>query len=331
MKKTLIILLALCFATVGIAQDEKGKVNKKHEIVVEKVELFGQYPIKNPILNDTTDNNGNAFHQKRLLKSQISIENKLEKTVNANEDGTFIIDKSAEELQFYVVNFNMIAHKFIETSLQIETPDMVQIFINGEMKKEKTTVEDSLCNAAKTKVALTLDPNMYHVTLKFLAKKEEKKESAIFTAKILTDSTNYQNITLTESATKPINFAENLEGTYLSQMTISPSGKYILNKYYTTHKGGEKTTYFAELLERASQKVLLRFPKTSYTWMPKSDLLYFTETISEERVLKTFNPVTFEETVVCNKIPKDGSFQWAPTEEFLIFTIFTAILNHTTE
>ncbi len=320
MKKILMMVVAICFINLTFAQKNDDSKKSKYEFLIEKAHLYGQYAIKNPILNDSVDNNGNKFQKKQHLKTNVSIENNLNQTISADSEGVFNLKKSENELEFYVLNFEFVSNCYIETTLELKTPDMVQVFVNGEKMKDKTTTEDSLSKAEKLNVALKLEPKSYQITLKLLATKGEKSEFATFSAKILTDSTNYQAISALESGKKPIVFEEILEGTSLYNMSISPSGKYILNKYLTTHKGGKTTTYYAELLDNESGKIVTRFPKTSYTWMPSTDQLYFTEKLDGKKMLKMLNPANFEETVICKNIP-EGSFQWAANEKFLIFTI----------
>ena len=54
--------------------------------------------------------------------------------------------------------------------------------------------------------------------------------------------------------------------------------------------------------------------------MPRSNRYYYTRTGVDGRQLIVVDPLTGMETVLVNKLP-DGYFQFAPTEDYLLFTM----------
>lgn len=100
-------------------------------------------------------------------------------------------------------------------------------------------------------------------------------------------------------------------------VSISPSGKYLLTRYWDNHAAKRSRTY-CELTELKSGKVLLTNLRDGMSWMPKSDKLYYTVTALTGNDVITLDPATLREETILQSLPEQ-SFRWSPNEDFLIY------------
>ena len=109
------------------------------------------------------------------------------------------------------------------------------------------------------------------------------------------------------------------DGTRIRSVSLSPNGKYLLTAYQTTYPGGD-TESFQQVTDRATGQVLMESNNHHYSWMPRSNRLYYTRKGMQGKELVTIDPATQAEEVLAHNLP-DGWFSFAPTEDFLLFNI----------
>lgn len=109
-----------------------------------------------------------------------------------------------------------------------------------------------------------------------------------------------------------------MHGTRFAGVGLSPDGRYLITNYRTTCVGG-RSAGSTRITELASGKVLAERTE-NMQWMPRSNRYYYTRTGVDGRQLIVVDPLTGVEAVLVNKLP-DGYFQFAPTEDYLLFTM----------
>ncbi|MGL4492520.1 MAG: S9 family peptidase, partial [Tannerellaceae bacterium] len=128
-------------------------------------------------------------------------------------------------------------------------------------------------------------------------------------------------VSITTNAERPLTVNDIIEGKRIGSMSLSPNGQYALINYSQVLPGGE-TQRYTELKDITSNRVILSDPRqsVSYSWMPKSNKLYYTRKGIVGTELVTVDPATLSETVLSSNLP-EGSFRFAPNESFLLLSI----------
>ncbi len=112
---------------------------------------------------------------------------------------------------------------------------------------------------------------------------------------------------------------EMIHGPHYRSVDISPSGKYLVTKYYEVKTDGN-TLYRTTVTETESGRCLWqRDAAVDLRWMPRRDVLFFTRPSAGGRQLVTFDPAGTE-SVVAEGLP-EGNFSVAPDESFLVFSL----------
>ena len=132
------------------------------------------------------------------------------------------------------------------------------------------------------------------------------------------DTDQEGSISLKQDNKKLYTLADVLHGTRFAGVGLSPDGRYLIANYRTTYVGG-RSAGSTRITELASGKVLAERTE-NMQWMPRSNRYYYTRTGVDGRQLIVVDPLTGMETVLVNKLP-DGYFQFAPMEDYLLFTM----------
>ncbi len=109
-----------------------------------------------------------------------------------------------------------------------------------------------------------------------------------------------------------------LHGKRFQQMQISPNGQWLITGYTTSLENGRsfRTTSVSEL---ATGNVVAKCAD-KISWMPKSNLYWYTKNDANGKNIIAVDPSTGKETIFAKGIP-DNPFQISPTEDFLICSI----------
>lgn len=294
MKRTILILSALCACCGLFAED----------VPVRQFRHAGPYGVKAPFIVDSLDVNSKKFAETELLKTTVSFGNVQDDggvmdagvaTGSRMDDGTYGVS---------LAGFYLNSDRYATGTLQISGLGRYEVYVDNE----KQTL-------AGDEVKLTLEPRRYEVVVKYLTSPNETDSLPKATFKTDGDA----SVTATVDPEKRYTLDDVFDGTRFRSVSLSPDGKYLLTDYRTTFPGGASES-FQQVTDRATGQVLIESNCDSYTWMPRSNRLYYTRKGMEGKELVTVDPATRGETVLVRDLP-EGWFRFAPTEDFLIFSI----------
>ena len=291
MKRDILILSALCTCCNLFAE----------EITVKYLRYAGPYEIKGPFIVDSLDVNSKKFTDAELLKTAIPFNNvrKSNRTLDAATTAGQSKNSSVSLASFYLNS-----DRYTDGTLQISGPEHYEVYIDNEKQ-----------TPANGELKLTLEPRRYEVVIKYLTAPDETNHIPKVTFK--TDSKAV--VTATTDPEKRYTLSDVFDGTRIRSVSLSPNGKYLLTAYQTTYPGGD-TESFQQVTDRATGQVLMESNNHHYSWMPRSNRLYYTRKGMQGKELVTIDPATQAEEVLAHNLP-DGWFSFAPTEDFLLFNI----------
>ncbi|MCD7851400.1 MAG: prolyl oligopeptidase family serine peptidase [Parabacteroides sp.] len=291
MKRNILILSALCACCSLFAE----------EVTVKQFRYAGPYEVKKPFLADSLDVNSKKFTEKELLKTTVPFDN-VRESAQTLDAGTAAGQAGAYSVS--LVSFYLNSDRYTDGTLLISGPETYEVYLDNAKQ-----------TPANGEIKLTLEPRRYEVIIKYLAIPGKTNDAPKATFK--TDSKAV--VTATTSSEKRYTLNDVFDGTRLRSISLSPNGKYLLTAYQTTFTGGE-TESFQQVTDRATGQVLMESSSNHYSWMPRSNRLYYTRKGMQGKELVTVDPATKAETVLASNLP-DGWFSFAPTEDFLLFNV----------
>ena len=284
MKKQILLSCALAWAVMAGAET----------IDITTFRYAGPYVVQAPFQVDSVDVNSKTFVSGRLLDTHLS--------VDVLQQGTLftggVLPGSDSGYALHMMGFVLENTRYATAKLKIDGLKRYQLYVDG--KKQEGT-------------ELALEPATHSVVIKYLS--EAGKTDSL---KVSVDTDQEGSISLKQDNKKLYTLADVLHGTRFAGVGLSPDGRYLITNYRTTYVGG-RSAGSTRITELASGKVLAERTE-NMQWMPRSNRYYYTRTGVDGRQLIVVDPLTGVEAVLVNKLP-DGYFQFAPTEDYLLFTM----------
>ncbi len=279
------LLCAALTAAVVAGAAHAGKMD------VTTFNYSGPFAINTPVMVDSVDVNSKKFDPSSLLSVEIPLAN-ADKGTRFDSPTLPTSDKPA----LHLLNFSIDNERYFSGTLKVEG-----------LKKYETYVDGKKNDDGK----LTLSPATHQVTIKCLT-----ADSTPDFIRVSIEGDNTALLTVNSKGPRRFTLLDVMTGRRISSVSLSPSGKYLLQSYYTTHDDGTNT--FAYRISDFATGRLLATYTNPVRWMPKSDLLYETRYAGGKPQMLTIDPVDGKETVIATSLPTHR-FTIAPTEDYLIY------------
>ena len=302
-------------------------------------ELYATEPVAvtKPVAIDSTDRNERKFTDINLLKLKVTIPEQEHFTIKYSADTAGLFDLPAQENEYVqLFSFYVNADAYGKAKVKITTPAMLEIYVNEKLISSKTTFENSPDLAKNVSADINPYPQTCRIVLKLLnTKKNTNSSLKIEINDQLTDASlgNSSDEEVEKDSPSPNNrlsiagylprkiiTEDIINGTRLSGITLSTSGKYVL--LTCTGTFGSRTTTSTELYTiKTGKRILIDTDnrKRQLGWTPKSELLFYLSREGEQTNLMTIHPETLEEVVLAANIP-DERITFAPDEESFFYS-----------
>ena len=309
------LLMALLICATGLFAQSKESL--------QSVRVFDPIALQKPILLDSVNLKNEKFSNKDLLASSLSIpdHNRFTTILTADSAGFFHFSKTDTEYSLHLLSFYLGGDNYGKAKLTVTSPNILEVYINGEKKATKSDATDSISNAGSAEATLNGTLNNARVVVKLLASKEQPFDAGAVKIEVKPDDKDsLLNVYMTDSPSRKIDIVDILEGKRVSSSSISPSGRFVSIHLNETLPGG-KTNNYIEVYDMHQQRTLIREAsnRKQFKWMPKSDMLsYVTETESGITMFQ-LDPLSMQTTVLADNLPK-GNYRFAPDEQSLFYT-----------
>lgn len=291
-------------------------------------EAFSQIELRQPFIMDTVNNKGEKLDFTTLIQVPSYDNLKTSKQFPIIEENQVITISPPKENGYKINTY--IAHVFVnsfqKTTLNVFSTDKVKIGLNGEMIKERLSTKDSLNDDSKISKEITLEPGKHIISFSVLTSNDNPNHELRFSfdgGKIIT-------INKDSKETKyGLTLKEMLGGRNIYNTSISPSGKYIMVKYYDSDNKGKKQ--YGYLIANKDQTLFFEEGNPSTQWAENNlffnekneDILYYFDKVNDNRRLIKQNLLGIK-TIVAENLP-EGSLNILPNKTP------NAILSQTTK
>ncbi|MGM9759562.1 MAG: S9 family peptidase [Parabacteroides sp.] len=254
----------------------------------------GPYAVQQPFMVDSVNVDSKAFSFRSLLDTPLSLDLLKQGRTLSGE----ALPGSETGHALHLVGFTLESTSYMKVKLQIEGVKDYQLFVDGK-KVENPEV--------------ALEPATHPVAIKYLS-----EPGSAQSLRVSVEGDKVDQLTLREDGKHLYNLADVLHGTRFSGVSVSPNGNYLITRYRHTAVGG-KVSGFSRVTELATGRVVAERTE-SLQWMPRSNRYYYTRPGVQGKQLVTVDPVNGQESVVVEQLP-EGHFEFAPTEDWLLFTL----------
>lgn len=261
------------------------------KINIDSFKYAGPFAINTPAIIDSVDVNSKKFDPTSLLSTPISL--------SAADNGSIVdgnIVLKSESNALHLLKFSIDNERYVTGTLNVDGAKHHEIYLDGKKLND-------------SKIVLT--PATHSIAIKCLTDKNSADS-----IKVSIDSDRPELMTVNSNKLNRYTLTDVMTGRRYSSATLSPSGKYLLRSYYFTHDGGANTFSYV-VSELASGRIISR-SNEPLKWMPKSDLLYFTQKVDGKLRLMTVNPTDGTENIVAENLPS-AHFTISPTEDFIVY------------
>lgn len=160
---------------------------------------------------------------------------------------------------------------------------------------------------------LKLRPGRHEITLLAYSPAEAKDTFAVqLTGKDLS------NICINPTEGRLFDVDINVHGERFGDVSLSPSGRYIVTHYSNTLRGGE-VIWRTTLTDLQTGRNLYAGEYHRFNWLEHRDIIYYTRKSAEGLQLLYLDPAEMRETLIASGLP-EGQFTMSPDESFLIIS-----------
>lgn len=273
--------------------------------------------VNTPVYNDTVDAKGNKFDNKAILGTKVSLDTSkgIWKPLEAGKDSVYRFELPGTGKAIYVVETRLRPENYMKGTLNVASNVPFEVYLNGESKATKTTVEDAITAESSKKAELTLLPEQtYQVAVKMIA--DAKGKAPELKLNFVPDKKS-EGIVLHTGAGLKNRFllGDTDRGERTTNTSVSPDGKYVIARFLNRF-ADSKTERRTEIIDCATGKTIMSLPKAE--WMPKGSTLYFTRKSNEGFDIYTIELPTMRQRLLYSDVPSED-FVWSPNADYIIY------------
>ena len=201
-----------------------------HAIEIQKLRISTLIPVTVPILTDTTDVNGKKFELEELLYSSPQ---SLRLWMNGTENTTGELP-APQQTSLLQAGFTLQNTGFVKADFKVDCKSRHTLYVDD----------------AEVNGSTQLVPGTHQIVVKLLQKKDDAD-----TLKISISSEQEKYITINPEGKRYWTLKDLMHGKRLRGVSLSSSGKYLMQKFSTTYEGGSSESS-EQILEVATGNII---------------------------------------------------------------------------
>ena len=290
----------------------------QNKVAVRQVRASELLEIRKPILLEEENIKGEKFDAYQALNAEVihPTFEQLPQILKASDtEGSYLLPKTTADYGIQFLSFRIEGFTFEKTTLNVQTPSLFELYLNGKKINSKKQKETSFETAQPITTRLTITPgNLNEITIKYLSDGSSTDNEQI---QLYFTDINESKLHINATKKRLTQYGDVIFGKRVQGAELSPSGRYALFTYLTVLPN-EKTYWSKELVNiQTGQKSVIE--ATRAQWMPQSDAyLHFKQEGAFYQLIKT-DAQTGASSLVIDKLPQ-GNYQLTPDEKNILFT-----------
>lgn len=287
-------ILALCTLLAGNAMSVSADDTLRVETAVADIHTT----LLHPFLTDSATLGGSKWEADEVLKHNATLARRTTDRVRQLSTTTALNHGDALPAgSLSALHFTVDADRFVKARIDVRRMAKKTIYLDG----------------TETSGDLRLRPGRHELTLLGYHPAE-----ATDTFDVQLTGKNLASLTIGATTPRLFDVDINVHGERYGDVSISPSGRYVVTHYVNTLRGGE-AVWRTTLTDLQSGAQLYAGEYHRFNWLQHRDVIYYTRKTAEGLQLVYLHPATMREEVVARGLP-DGSFQMSPDESFVIIS-----------
>jgi dipeptidyl aminopeptidase/acylaminoacyl peptidase len=336
MRKVTALLIFLFIAKLTLASNK---------VVISRYLTAGPFDIALPAFHDVANTQGDKFSESQFLtfnhieladlypeenQTLSWLSGQTAKWVKkfSDENGYVILkDNQSKNLQVRYLAAYIQTDRWIATNIEIKSPQMFAVYLNGERIGAKNTseIEEGKIGKISKKVELTQGN---HILVIKTIYKPEASDSVVdwkLTASLEIDEPFMPGNLAMELSPKNIkNINHILDGVKVTNVNLSPDAQYYIVNFSRSLPPLDRSESWSEIKTLKDKKLIHSFRNASISqliWLPKTNRVSYVTRRDSKATLFLQDFVNNTIKVLLEDVDDFGGYKWSPDEKYLIYYI----------
>lgn len=222
------------------------------------------------------------------------------------------------------------ADRFMHTKLEISSPYLFELWVNGERKGTKSSVETAGETMGRISQELKLPRGNHLVIIKALKpaeEQEEGKENAEWQVRAtlgLEEPFAVNELQPHVSPANTKNIMHIMDGVKVTGLSASPDGRMMAVRYRQSLPPSDQSENWTEIRRSADGQLLHSFRHARVSrlnWLPATNAVSYTTVRDGKTSIHYHHMETGEQRLIARDIERLGMLRWAPDESFIIYSV----------
>ncbi len=337
------MLLAMGFMMTAPTGLQAAGTGGQHDKLVNDWLKLGNFPVQLPVYDSVKSVNGEYFGYADLLKYDFTDPGKLHpqtgesfnwngmrtewESIPANKSGFARAENRSRNDVSQVAYFATYIQtdRWMEARVKIESPQLFVVFLDGKEIGNKTGITADDEAAGTVEKTVNLEHGKHLLLVKSLKPAGNTSDWEVKGTVSFADDFGADNLQLTLSPKQIIDIRRLLEGKFVEDAELSPTGNLVMFKYQkVTPPDGEQENW-AEIHELGSGRLVQTFrhaDMSSVKWRPVgSAVSYTTRDKDKGSSLWLFDLNSMQNNTILTGVKDLAGYSWSPDGSFIIYAV----------
>ncbi len=332
------VLLLFCF--LGIS----GMMHANDKLVISRWLTTQPQEISLPVFHESKNTAGKSFEMLNLLDfEQVQLKDHFPQegktlytfngrnfgwTANTTDSNGYALLQEGEpgtdapQVAYMAVYIQ--ADRWLSTSLEIKSPHMLKVWLNGEAIGTKNTFEKEENTIGKVSKDLKLERGKHLLVVKTLRPADAPLDWKVMANLEIKEPYTISDMDISLSPTNRKNISHIMDGLKISGIQPSADGKYYTVNYSQSLPPSDQSERWTEVKHTETGKIAHSFRHARVSqlkWLPRSNKISYVNSRNGKSTLFLHDMESGDIRVLVEDMDNFTAYHWAPNEQFIIYSI----------
>ncbi len=253
----------------------------------------------------------------------------IKKSVDEQGFISFSADTLIDYPQISFIASYIEADRWVELSLNVETPQMAQVYLNGRELDSKTSVEKHDETPGQISRNLKLEKGKHLLLIKSLYTPDIVNDWKVNASLKPGDGYKADDLNIDTEPIRSKHISDIMDGVKVSWIRLSSCGEFYAVAYRESKPPKGETESWIKIKQLKDRSVIHSFRHASVSnlrWLPESRAVSYITRDNNESSLHIMNFEKGESKTLLEDVEHFGSYRWSKDEDFIVYSI---VDNHT--
>lgn len=216
------------------------------------------------------------------------------------------------------------ADRYIHTNLEIKSPHMLRVWLNGEPIGTKGTTEQEENTVGKVNRDLKLERGKHLLLIKTLRPAQAALDWKVMASLEVKAPWQIEDLSISTEPLTRKNISHILDGVKITSIEPSHDGKYYSVNFSRAQPPSDQAERWTEIRRADDRRLMHSFRHARITqgqWLPNSNRFSFVNTSGGKSSLFVLDLDNSQIITMLEEMENFSGYRWAPNEEFIIYTL----------